>query len=130
MCSPSIGELPHYYPLLATINCCKPIYNLRCTNYTEGHQNHSERAIMTIKSRAAVAFAANQPLQIVEVDVEAPKAGEVLVRIVASGVCHTDAFTLPAMIRKASSRPYSAMKAVASSKRSVKALLRWRLAIT
>jgi len=49
---------------------------------------------MSIKSRAAVAFAANQPLQIVEVDVEAPKAGEVLVRIIASGVCHTDAFTL------------------------------------
>ena len=49
---------------------------------------------MSIKSRAAVAFAANQPLQIVEVDVEPPKAGEVLVRIVASGVCHTDAFTL------------------------------------
>ncbi|WP_264180385.1 S-(hydroxymethyl)glutathione dehydrogenase/class III alcohol dehydrogenase [Quatrionicoccus australiensis] len=49
---------------------------------------------MSIKSRAAVAFAAGQPLQIVEVDVEAPKAGEVLVRIVASGVCHTDAFTL------------------------------------
>ena len=47
-----------------------------------------------IKSRAAVAFAANQPLQIVEVDVEPPKAGEVLVRIVASGVCHTDAYTL------------------------------------
>jgi S-(hydroxymethyl)glutathione dehydrogenase/alcohol dehydrogenase len=49
---------------------------------------------MTIKSRAAVAFAAGQPLQIVEVDVAPPKAGEVLVRIVASGVCHTDAFTL------------------------------------
>src|SRR5471032_974373 len=49
---------------------------------------------MTIKSRAAVAFAPNQPLQIVEVDVAPPKAGEVLVRIVASGVCHTDAFTL------------------------------------
>ncbi|TFH79918.1 S-(hydroxymethyl)glutathione dehydrogenase/class III alcohol dehydrogenase [Pseudomonas kribbensis] len=47
-----------------------------------------------IKSRAAVAFAANQPLQIVEVDVAPPQAGEVLVRIVASGVCHTDAFTL------------------------------------
>ncbi|MGB4062994.1 MAG: S-(hydroxymethyl)glutathione dehydrogenase/class III alcohol dehydrogenase [Azonexus sp.] len=47
-----------------------------------------------MKSRAAVAFAAGQPLQIVEVDVEAPKAGEVLVRIIASGVCHTDAFTL------------------------------------
>ncbi|QLC74192.1 S-(hydroxymethyl)glutathione dehydrogenase/class III alcohol dehydrogenase [Pseudomonas sp. LPB0260] len=47
-----------------------------------------------IKSRAAVAFAANQPLQIVEVDVAPPQAGEVLVRIVATGVCHTDAYTL------------------------------------
>jgi len=49
---------------------------------------------MTIRSRAAVAFAPNQPLQIVEVDVEPPRAGEVLVRIVATGVCHTDAYTL------------------------------------
>lgn len=47
-----------------------------------------------IKSRAAVAFGPGQPLQIVQVDVAPPKAGEVLVRIVASGVCHTDAFTL------------------------------------
>jgi S-(hydroxymethyl)glutathione dehydrogenase/alcohol dehydrogenase len=47
-----------------------------------------------IKSRAAVAFAPNQPLQIVEVDVAPPQAGEVRVRIVASGVCHTDAYTL------------------------------------
>ncbi|SDW55236.1 S-(hydroxymethyl)glutathione dehydrogenase/class III alcohol dehydrogenase [Marinobacter mobilis] len=47
-----------------------------------------------IKSRAAVAWGPNQPLTIEEVDVMLPKAGEVLVRIVASGVCHTDAFTL------------------------------------
>ncbi|MFT6463354.1 MAG: S-(hydroxymethyl)glutathione dehydrogenase/alcohol dehydrogenase [Halopseudomonas sp.] len=47
-----------------------------------------------IKSRAAVAFEAGQPLQIVEVDVAPPQKGEVLVRIVASGVCHTDAYTL------------------------------------
>lgn len=47
-----------------------------------------------IKSRAAVAFAPNEPLQIVEVDVQPPKTGEVLVRIIASGVCHTDAYTL------------------------------------
>ena len=47
-----------------------------------------------IKSRAAVAWAAGQPLEITEVDVEEPRQGEVLVRIVASGVCHTDAFTL------------------------------------
>ena len=49
---------------------------------------------MTIKSRAAVAFTAGQPLQIVEIDVEPPRKGEVLVRITHTGVCHTDAFTL------------------------------------
>jgi S-(hydroxymethyl)glutathione dehydrogenase/alcohol dehydrogenase len=47
-----------------------------------------------VKSRAAVAFAAGQPLQVVEIDVEPPRKGEVLVRITHSGVCHTDAFTL------------------------------------
>ena len=47
-----------------------------------------------MKSRAAVAFAAGQPLQVVEIDVAPPQAGEVLVRIIATGVCHTDAFTL------------------------------------
>ncbi len=47
-----------------------------------------------MKSRAAVAFAAGEPLQIVEIDVEPPKAGEVLVKITHTGVCHTDAYTL------------------------------------
>ncbi len=47
-----------------------------------------------IKSRAAVAWAAKQPLEITTVDVAPPKAGEVLVRIVATGVCHTDTYTL------------------------------------
>jgi S-(hydroxymethyl)glutathione dehydrogenase / alcohol dehydrogenase len=47
-----------------------------------------------MKSRAAVAFAAGSPLEIVELDVEGPRAGEVLIEIKASGVCHTDAFTL------------------------------------
>ena len=47
-----------------------------------------------MKSRAAVAFAAGQPLQVVEIDVEPPRKGEVLVRISHTGVCHTDAFTL------------------------------------
>jgi len=47
-----------------------------------------------MKSRAAVAFAAGEPLQVVEIDVAPPRAGEVLVRILATGVCHTDAFTL------------------------------------
>jgi S-(hydroxymethyl)glutathione dehydrogenase/alcohol dehydrogenase len=47
-----------------------------------------------MKSRAAVAFAPNQPLEIVEVDVAGPKAGEVLVEMMATGICHTDAYTL------------------------------------
>ncbi len=48
----------------------------------------------TIKSKAAVAWAAGQPLSIEEIDVMPPQAGEVRVKIIASGVCHTDAFTL------------------------------------
>jgi len=47
-----------------------------------------------IKSRAAVAWEAGKPLSIEEVEVAPPKAGEVLVKVVATGVCHTDAFTL------------------------------------
>ena len=47
-----------------------------------------------MKSRAAIARAAGEPLEVTEIDVEGPKQGEVLVRIVATGVCHTDAYTL------------------------------------
>lgn len=47
-----------------------------------------------MKARAAVAWEPGKPLSIEEIEVAAPKEGEVLVRIVATGVCHTDAFTL------------------------------------
>ncbi|MCM8731058.1 S-(hydroxymethyl)glutathione dehydrogenase/class III alcohol dehydrogenase [Hephaestia sp. GCM10023244] len=47
-----------------------------------------------MKTRAAVAFEAKQPLEIVELDLEGPKAGEVLIEIMATGICHTDAYTL------------------------------------
>ncbi|HKJ18255.1 MAG TPA: S-(hydroxymethyl)glutathione dehydrogenase/class III alcohol dehydrogenase [Xanthomonadales bacterium] len=47
-----------------------------------------------MKSRAAIAFEAGKPLEIAEIDVAAPNAGEVMVKIVATGVCHTDAYTL------------------------------------
>ena len=47
-----------------------------------------------MKSKAAVAFKAGEPLQIVEIDVAPPQKGEVLVQITHTGVCHTDAFTL------------------------------------
>jgi len=46
------------------------------------------------KTQAAVAFAPNQPLEVVEVDLEGPKAGEVMVELKATGICHTDAYTL------------------------------------
>ena len=47
-----------------------------------------------MKTSAAVAFEAKKPLEIVELDLEGPKAGEVLVEIKATGICHTDAYTL------------------------------------
>lgn len=47
-----------------------------------------------MKTRAAVAWEAGKPLEVLEIDIEGPREGEVLVRNVASGVCHTDAFTL------------------------------------
>src|SRR5438105_1996350 len=45
-------------------------------------------------TKAAVAFGAGQPLEIVELEISAPKAGEVMVELKATGICHTDAFTL------------------------------------
>ena len=47
-----------------------------------------------MKTRAAVAFEAGKPLELLEVDLEGPKKGEVLVEIKATGICHTDAYTL------------------------------------
>ena len=47
-----------------------------------------------MKTRAAVAFEAGKPLEIADVELGGPRAGEVLVEIKATGICHTDAFTL------------------------------------
>jgi S-(hydroxymethyl)glutathione dehydrogenase / alcohol dehydrogenase len=47
-----------------------------------------------MRTRAAIAFQAGKPLEIAEVDLDGPKAGEVLVEIRATGICHTDEFTL------------------------------------
>ena len=46
-----------------------------------------------MKTKAAIAYAAGKPLEVVTVELGGPKAGEVLVEIRASGVCHTDEFT-------------------------------------
>src|SRR5207342_2707566 len=61
-----------------------------CAAYSRFRDCRSPR----MKSRAAIAWAAGQPLEVTQIDVEGPRAGEVLVRITATGVCHTDAFTL------------------------------------
>jgi S-(hydroxymethyl)glutathione dehydrogenase/alcohol dehydrogenase len=50
-----------------------------------------------MKTRAAVAWEAGKPLSIEEVDLEGPRAGEVLVEMMATGICHTDAYTLSGM---------------------------------
>lgn len=47
-----------------------------------------------MKMKAAVAWEAGKPLSIEEIDIAGPKAGEVLIKMVATGVCHTDAYTL------------------------------------
>jgi S-(hydroxymethyl)glutathione dehydrogenase/alcohol dehydrogenase len=62
-------------------------------------QSHSEHSVakqkgLAMKTKAAVAFKAGTPLEVCDVDLDGPKAGEVLVEIKATGVCHTDAFTL------------------------------------
>jgi S-(hydroxymethyl)glutathione dehydrogenase/alcohol dehydrogenase len=67
-----------------------------------------------MKTRAAVAFEAKKPLEIVELDLEGPKAGEVLVEIMATGVCHTDAYTLDGFDSEGIFPSCSAMKAPGS----------------
>ena len=50
-----------------------------------------------IKCKAAVAWAAKEKLKIEEVEVATPKAGEVRIKVVSTGVCHTDSYTLSGM---------------------------------
>jgi S-(hydroxymethyl)glutathione dehydrogenase/alcohol dehydrogenase len=81
-----LGIQAMIFIILRLASIRKPIYCLVSKFCTNG------RVIM--KTRAAVAMEAGQPLEIMEVDLEGPKAGEVLVEIKATGICHTDEFTL------------------------------------
>jgi S-(hydroxymethyl)glutathione dehydrogenase / alcohol dehydrogenase len=65
---------------------------LLCSNSTL--KLEYEQGYVNMKTRAAVAFEAQKPLEIVELDLEGPRPGEVLVEIMATGICHTDAYTL------------------------------------
>lgn len=74
-----------------------------------------------MKTRAAVAFEAKKPLEIVELDLDGPKAGEVLVEIKATGICHTDAYTLDGFDSEGIFPRSSVMRAPASSGRWARA---------
>jgi S-(hydroxymethyl)glutathione dehydrogenase/alcohol dehydrogenase len=71
-----------------------PSYGARWNELYASIQMENEIHMEVIKTRAAVAWSPGQPLSIEEVDLLPPRKGEVRVRIVATGVCHTDAFTL------------------------------------
>src|SRR6185436_15331182 len=62
----------------------------RCQWQRHCEYQHESR---TMKTQAAVGYAAGKPLEVVTVDLDGPRDGEVLVEIKASGVCHTDEFT-------------------------------------
>jgi len=68
-----------------------------------------------MKTKAAVAWKAGAPLSIETVELQGPKAGEVLVEVKATGICHTDEFTLSGADPKDCSPRSSVMKAPASS---------------
>jgi len=74
-----------------------------------------------MKSRAAVAFEAGKPLQIVDIDVAPPRQGEVLVKITQPGSAIPMRSRYRATIRRVSSPPYSVMRAQVLSSRSAKA---------
>ena len=76
-------------------NGCSILINSISVNHSACyHIRLSSRRENIMKARAAVAWAPKKPLEIEEVEVMGPREGEVLLKVIASGVCHTDAFTL------------------------------------
>ena len=74
-----------------------------------------------MRMKAAVLEEFGEPLVVQELELQDPQAGEVLVRLVACGVCHTDLYTASASIRPATRPPSSATRARASSSGSARA---------
>jgi S-(hydroxymethyl)glutathione dehydrogenase/alcohol dehydrogenase len=66
-----------------------------------------------MKTRAAVALEKGKPLTVTEVELDGPKASEVLIEVKATGICHTDEFTLSGADPEGRSRPSSATRAPA-----------------
>ena len=64
-----------------------------------------------MRTKAAIAWRAKDPLTIEDVELEGPRAGEVLIEVKATGICHTDYYTLSVRTRRASSRRSSGTRA-------------------
>ena len=80
------------YPPLAVL------FGMQPRTHTLGKRRRASETLSSqegacMRTRAAVALEAGKPLEIMEVELEGPKAGEVLVEIKATGLCHTDEFT-------------------------------------
>ena len=91
-----IGE---FKDRLSGMRCTTPSASRGCAPYFSAHlasayNNAFHEDRFQMKTRAAVAFAANKPLEICEIDLDGPQAGEVLVEVKATGICHTDYYTL------------------------------------
>jgi S-(hydroxymethyl)glutathione dehydrogenase / alcohol dehydrogenase len=67
-----------------------------------------------MKARAAVAFQASKQLEVAEVELDGRRAGEVLVEVKATGICHTDASTLSGAGPERLLQPFSAMRRLAA----------------
>src|SRR3984893_6324691 len=70
------------------------IYELRCERQAAQYHDNKRFSGDTMKTKAAIAWKAGAPLTIEEVDLEGPRAGEVLIEVKATGICHTDYYTL------------------------------------
>src|SRR5580698_410384 len=83
------------------IHCCRRTCSSRTAtparrnaSKRDAHRIHRLTGALTMKTKAAIAWKAGAPLTIEEVDLEGPRAGEVLIEVKATGICHTDYYTL------------------------------------
>ena len=83
-----------------------------------------------MKMRAAVLEEFGKPLEVQDVELSEPRAGEVLVRLQACGVCHTDLYTASGPTRRGTPPPCSATRGRASSRRSARGSPSWPRATT
>ena len=75
------------------LSVCGPMACPSAFPCSSNRNRSAQREIRTMKTKAAIAYAAGKPLEVMTVDLDGPRDGEVLVEIKASGVCHTDEFT-------------------------------------